>query len=84
MIMRVSGDYGKILEDNLKDELEWLEEEFSILFKDNKDYSKNDIALANFILDKITDNVRSNESEEVLNMLAITLNRIEQTYPAFF
>ncbi len=82
--MRVSGDYGKILEDNLKDELEWLEEEFSILFKDNKDYSKNDIALANFILDKITDNVRSNESEEVLNMLAITLNRIEQTYPAFF
>ena len=84
MIMRVSGDYEKILEDNLKDELEWLEEEFSILFKDNKDYSKNDIALANFILDKITDNVRSNESEEVLNMLAITLNRIEQTYPAFF
>ncbi len=82
--MRISGNYEKIIEDNLKEELEWLEEELSILFKDSKDYSKNDIILANYIMDKIVDNVKSNNSEEVLNKLAITLNRIEQTYPAFF
>ncbi|HDZ19588.1 hypothetical protein LCGC14_1634990 [marine sediment metagenome] len=82
--MRISGDYEKILEDNLKDELEWLEEEFKLLFKDKKNYSKDDILIGNIILDKLTNNARSNDSEEVLNMLAVTLNRIEQTYPAFF
>ena len=82
--MRISGDYEKILEDNFKEELEWLEEELSILFKDKKNYSENDIIIGNSILDNVIDSIRSNDNEEVLNLLAITLNKIEQTYPLFF
>ena len=82
--MTVSGDYEKILEDNFKDELEWLEEELSIFFKDKKSYSKNDIIIGNYVIDNVIENMRSNDSEEVLNLLAITINKIEQIYPHFF
>ncbi len=82
--MRISGDYEKLIEDNLIEELEWLEEELSILFKDKKHYTKDDISLGNSILDNVIDNIRSNNNEDVLNFLTITLNKIEQTYPHFF
>ena len=82
--MRVSADYEKIIEDNLKEELAWLEEEFSLLFKDKHNYSKDDISLGNSILDVALDNIKSNDNEDVLTALAITINKIEQTYPDFF
>lgn len=82
--MKVSADYDRILVDNFKEELDWLEDEFELLFKNKKNYSKDDIALGNQIIEKIIDNISSNDSEELLNLLTITLNRIEQTYPEFF
>jgi len=82
--MKVSGDYDRILVDNFKEELEWLEDEFDLLFKPKKDYSKDDISLGNLIIEKVIDNINSNDSEELLNLLTIALNRIEQTYPEFF
>ncbi len=82
--MNVSADYDRILVDNFKEELDWLEDEFELLFKHKKNYSKDDIALGNQIIEKIIDNISSNDSEELLNLLTITLNRIEQTYPEFF
>lgn len=84
MIMTVSGDYEKIIEDTLKDDLEWLEREFTLLFQYKKVKTKDDISLGNQILDQFIDNIKSNNNEEVLNLLAITLNRIEQSFPEFF
>lgn len=85
--MNISADYEKILEDNLKNELDWLEQEFEILFRQKKlkhSYTKNDISLGSKILDNVIENIKNNRSEELLNLLAITLNKIEQTYPEFF
>ena len=82
--MTVSGDYEKILEDNLREELDWLEDEFELMFRYKKNYSKDDISLGNSILDNVVENIRSNENEEALNLLTLTLNRIEQAYPDFF
>ena len=82
--MTVSADYEKILENNLIEELEWLEDELKMLFKDKKNYTKDDISLGNSILDNVIDSIRSNDNEDVLNFLAITLNKIEQIYPHFF
>ncbi|MFW9879614.1 MAG: hypothetical protein ACFFG0_41590 [Candidatus Thorarchaeota archaeon] len=85
--MNLSGDYEKILEENLKDDLEWLEQEFEFLFKQKKlrnSYTKDDISIGNQILDNIIDNIKINKSEQLLNLLATTLNRIEQTFPEFF
>ena len=31
--MTVSGEYEKVLEDTLKEDLEWLEREFELLFR---------------------------------------------------
>jgi len=85
--MNLSGDYEKILEDNLKDELEWLEQEFEFLFKQKMlkhNYTQDDISIGNQILDNVIDNIKTNRTEELLNLLSITLNKIEQTFPEFF
>jgi len=84
-MINVSGDYEKILEDNLRSELDWLEEEFSFLFKSKKEkYTQHEINMGSMILDKVIDNIKTNHSEELLNLLAVTLNKIEHTYPQFF
>ncbi|MFW9990058.1 MAG: hypothetical protein ACFFC3_15540 [Candidatus Odinarchaeota archaeon] len=78
-------DYEKLIEDTLKDELDWLVEEFDQLFKEkNKKYTQEDITIANQILDQVIDGIKTNNSEELLNLLAITLNRIETKFPEFF
>jgi len=82
--MSVDGDYEKVLEDTLKEDLEWLENEFTLLFRYKQIKTKADIQLGNKILDSVIDNIKSNNNEEVLNLLAITLNRIEQSFPEFF
>ncbi|MHA2185458.1 MAG: hypothetical protein ACXAAI_10705 [Promethearchaeota archaeon] len=85
--MNVSGEYKKILEDNLKKELEWLEQEFEMLFRQKKlkkSYTPDDIAIGNQILDNVIENLQYNNNTETLNMLALTLNKIEQIYPEFF
>lgn len=85
--MNLSGDYEKILEDNLKDELGWLLQEFEFLFKQKmlkNCYTKDDISIGNQILDNVIDNIKTNKSEELINLLGITLNRIEKQFPEFF
>ncbi len=82
--MTVSGEYEKVIEESLRDDLSWLEREFELLFRYKKIKTKDDITMGNQILDQFVDNIKNNDSEEVLNLLAITLNKIEQSYPEFF
>jgi len=85
--MNLSGDYEKILEDNLKEKLEWLEQEFEFLFKQKMlkhSYTKDDISIGNQILDNVIDSIKTNKSAELLNLLAITLNSLEKQFPEFF
>ena len=77
-------DLEKVLEDNLRDDLTWLEREFNLLFRYKKVKTEDDIALGNQILDQFVDNIKINSNEDTLNLLAITLNRIEQEFPEFF
>ncbi len=85
--MTVSGEqtnYEEILESSLRADLEWLEREFELLFKYKKEKTQKDITLGNRILDNVIDNIKTNNSEELLNLLALTLNKIEHSYPEFF
>lgn len=85
MTVSPQEDYERILQDNLKDELDWLLDEFEVLFRNKKNkYSREDISLGNQILDRVVDNIKANNDEEVLNLLAITINKIEKEYPTFF
>ncbi len=84
-MMNVSGNYEKILEDNLKAELDWLEQEFKYIFKPKKNkYTEEDLNMGAMILDNVIENIKTNNSEELLNLLAITLNKIEHMFPEFF
>ncbi|MBY8984340.1 MAG: hypothetical protein KGD65_04675 [Candidatus Lokiarchaeota archaeon] len=84
-MMNVNGDYEELLESSLKEELTWLEEEFNFLFKSKREkYTKDELTMGSMILDNVIDNIKTNNSEELLSLLAITLNKIEHTFPEFF
>jgi len=85
--LTVSGEqtnYEEILVSSLREDLEWLEREFELLFKYKKEKTQTDINLGNRILDNVIESIKTNNSEELLNLLAITLNKIEHSYPEFF
>jgi len=77
-------NYEEILVSSLREDLEWLEREFELLFKYKKEKTQTDINLGNRILDNVIESIKTNNSEELLNLLAITLNKIEHSYPEFF
>jgi len=84
-MMNVSGDYDKILEETLKRDLEWLEQEFEYLFRHKKEkVSKEDLTMGAIILDNVVANIKSNSNQDLLNLLAITLHKLEKSFPAFF
>ncbi len=84
-MMNTNGDYEELLESSLKEELTWLEEEFNFLFKSKRNkLTKEDLNMGLMILDNVINSIKTNNSQELLNLLAITLNKIEHTFPEFF
>ena len=83
--MSVSRNYNRILEDTIKEELIWLEQEFNYLFRDKKEgFTENDIKMGNQILNNVIDNINISNNKDLLNFLTLTLDKIEQIYPQFF
>ncbi len=83
--MNINADYNKILIASKKEELQWLEREFELLFKDKKENcSEVDKKLANQILDNLIVNINTLEDEYLINILAKTLEGIEGKFPELF
>jgi len=83
--MKVSVKYHEILEENLKEELIWLIEEFQILFKSKlENYSEKDKEIANKILDYVLNNTYAYESIQLYNLLFDAIENIEKMYPDLF
>jgi len=83
--MKVSIRYHEILEDFLEKEMDWLKEEFVILFKSRMDkLTKKDKKLANDILDYILENTYVYDNIILINLLNETLEKIEKEYMNLF
>jgi len=83
--MRVSLNYHEILEEILIEKLEWLKEEFEILFKNKKGkYANKDRKIANNILDYILEHTYVYNNLLLLNLLNETTESIEEMYPNLF
>ncbi|MFX0039473.1 MAG: hypothetical protein ACFFAB_09090 [Candidatus Heimdallarchaeota archaeon] len=83
--MKVSVKYHEILEEDLKEELIWLIEEFQILFKSKLEkYSEKDKEIANKILDYMLNNTYAYKSIQLYNLLFNAIENIEKTYPNLF
>jgi hypothetical protein len=83
--MRVSLNYHEILEEILLENLEWLREEFEILFKSKKGkYTSKDKKVANNILDYILEHASVYDNILLLNLLNETIENIENHYLNLF
>jgi len=83
--MKVSVKYYEILEENLRGELEWLKEEFKILFNSKtENYSEKDKRMANDILDYIIENVYVYDNMILQTLFTEAVENIEKMYPNLF
>ena len=83
--MKVSVRYHEILEEFLEKELDWLKEEFEVLFQSKiKNYTEKDKKLANDILDYILENTYVYDNIVLINLLNEALETIEKQYVNLF
>ena len=80
-----AGDYDNMLRDSLIQKLNWLEEEFSVLFSSKKrKYSQKERDLAQEIIKDITECVNCSEDIRLYDLLIDTINSIKSIYSELF
>lgn len=83
--MKVNINYHEIIEEFLEKELEWLKEEFEILFKSKMEkYTKMDKKVANDILDYILEKTHVHDNIILLNLFKEVIENIEKKYTNLF
>ena len=83
--MNVSLKYHEIFEEDVVVEMEWIKEEFEILFKSKvENYSQMDKKIANDLLNYIIENTDVHENITLNNIFGETTNNIEKAYPSLF
>ena len=60
------------------EKLRWFEDEFDIIF------NRDDIKLANHLLEKMSETINEYRNEQYLFTLTSTLHNIEKKHPEFF
>jgi hypothetical protein len=80
-----AGDYDDMLRDSLIQKLNWLEEEFSVLFSSKKKkYSQKEKDLAQEIINDITECFDYFEDVRLQDLLIDTINSIRSIYVELF
>lgn len=83
--MNLEFNNEELLKREFQRKLNWFEEEFDLIFKNKTHhYTKEDIKLANKILDKLSETINQYRNEKLLYSLVKTLNNIEKKHPEFF
>lgn len=83
--MNLKFDDQNLIKEEFKQKLYWFEEEFDMIFRNKRrNYTKDDLRLANEILDKLSETVNEYRNEKLLFDLVSTLNNIEKKHPEFF
>jgi len=83
--LNLKFDDQNLIKKEFKQKLIWFEEEFDMIFKNKTyNYTKNDLKLANEILDKLSETINGYRNEKLLFDLVSTLNNIEKKHPEFF
>ncbi|MHA2007838.1 MAG: hypothetical protein ACXABO_04940 [Promethearchaeota archaeon] len=83
--MEASLKYHEIFEEDLVIELEWLKEEFELLYTSKiENHTNMDKNIANDILNYILENTDVNGNVLLLDLLDETLENIEKRYSTLF
>ncbi|MFX1573771.1 MAG: hypothetical protein ACFFB0_13560 [Promethearchaeota archaeon] len=83
--MKISVKYYEILEEDLRGELDWLKEEFNILFKSKmENYTNKDKRIANDILDYIIENIYVYDNMILQTLFTEAMENIEKMHPDLF
>jgi len=83
--MDLDFDDFKFIKHEFKEKLKWFEDEFDeLLGSKTHALTKEEIQLANEILDRLSNTINEYRDEKLLFELVSTLNNIEKKHPEFF
>ena len=83
--MKVTIRYHEIFKESLEEELEWLKDEFEILFKSKiGHYNKKEKKIANDIFDYMLENTMAYDNIILYNLFFDAMENIEKIYPELF
>ncbi len=83
--MHLYGDFDDILEENLVKELEWLKNEFEVLFEFKREkFSESDINLAHKIIENFIGNINILDNNRIIELISEALKDLEENYPSLF
>ena len=81
--MKYISDYYNVLEEDLKDDLDWLKKEFEILFNSKRNrFTKQDKSLADRIIKNMLIKRNIYDKEGLLYLLIYALQNLEKMYPS--
>jgi hypothetical protein len=81
--MKISVNFSHLLLKNSLEELNWLKNEFVILFG-KKELYEDDIILARNVLDYFIENLMLHQDGVFLERLSETLKELQSNYPNLF
>ncbi|TXT59668.1 MAG: hypothetical protein BAJALOKI3v1_1030013 [Promethearchaeota archaeon] len=81
--MKISVNFSHLLLKNSLEELNWLKNEFVILFG-KKELYEEDIILARNVLDYFIENLMLHQDGVFLERLSETLKELQSNYPNLF
>lgn len=82
--MTLSYEDDEAIKREFKQKLRWFEDEFDIIFSKTYNHTKDDIELANHLLEKMSETINEYRNEKYLFTLTTTLHNIEKKHPEFF
>ena len=81
-MINLNFDISHLMRDEFLKNLEWFEQEFHALFGSKTNgFTKEDIKVANEILDQLSILINQNRNKRLIFDLVSTLDKIELNYP---
>ncbi|MBD3214749.1 MAG: hypothetical protein GF311_19215 [Candidatus Lokiarchaeota archaeon] len=81
--MKISVNFSHLLLENSLEDLDWLKNEFMMLFG-KKELYEDDIVLAKNVLDYFIENLMLHQDGVFLERLSGTLKELQSNYPNLF
>jgi hypothetical protein len=81
--MKISVNFSHLLLENSLEDLDWLKNEFMMLFG-KKELYEDDIGLAKNVLDYFIENLMLHQDGIFLERLSETLKELQSNYPNLF
>ncbi|MBD3342278.1 MAG: hypothetical protein GF353_24470 [Candidatus Lokiarchaeota archaeon] len=79
--MKLNVNFNRLIQEDLKNELQWFKDEFDLLFAKSNNLSESEMNNACLILDQLTESINI---AQLFPQLSSLLRSLEKKFPVIF